>query len=413
MIRRSLSLVVALATLSSLAAIAAAKPSIAILGLEVKESGGTIDEKATTVASELTDALRARAQIATSPYSLAPDSNKELLELKLLSDCGDETPKCMAQMGDELSAEHLLYGRITKRKDGYQVSLDLLDVKKKSMVRSTSELIPFSETSAAGLQKWGRSLYNRLTGVSDEGTLVIRANVDKGTVYVDGELKTTLQAGSARITGLSAGPHTVGVESDGYETYAGEVDIKAGDDSNLDVAMKGVGGGVIIGPGGGERPGGGGRPGGASRALFWTSLVLTGAGAAAVTVTGLQVRGSLKDDQLAAIETLANRPTNPIKLDKDNACSDAATHPDDADAMAVVSACDTGRSRATLTNVFLGATVVTAVAASYFYYKGFIAPKSSSRSERARRAKHKRGTSITLVPSVSPTTVGAGVAIEF
>lgn len=411
MIRRSSTLLVAtVATLVSLVAVASAKPSIAILGLEVKESGGNIEEKTTTVASELTDALRARAGIATSPFALAPDSNKELLELKLLSTCGDETPRCMAEIGGELSADHLLYGRITKRKDGYQVSLDLLDVKKKAMERSTSELIPFAEADQAGLQKWGRSLYNRLTGVADEGTLVIRANVDKGTVYVDGKVKTTLQAGSARITGLTAGPHTVGVESGGHETYAGEVDIKPGDDTNLDVAMKATGGMIIDGPGPTKPVAG--RPGGVSRALFWTSLVLTGAGAAAVTVTGLQVRGSLKDDQLAAIEVLANRPNDPIKLDKDNACSDAAMFGDDPDAQAVVSACDKGTSRATLTNVFLGATVVTAVAASYFYYKGYIAPKASTRSERARRARSKRN-AITVIPTVSPTTVGAGVAIEF
>lgn len=410
MIRRSISLLVAAATLSSLAAIASAKPSIAILGLEVKESGGSIEEKTTTIASQLTDALRARAGIPTSPYTLAPDSNKELLELKLLSDCGDETPKCMAEIGGELSAERLLFGRITKRKDGYQVSLDLLDVKKKAMERSTSELIPFADANQAGLQKWGRSLYNRLTGVADEGTLVIRATVQKGTVYVDGEIKTTLQAGSARITGLSPGPHTIGIESEGHETYAGEVDIVAGADTNVDASLKATGGNIIEGPGP-TKPGGG-RPGGASRALFWTSLVLTGAGAAAVTITGLQVRGSLKDDQLAAIDLLANRPNQPIKLDKDNACADAAAHPDDAGAIAVVDACDKGKSRATLTNVFLGATVVTAVAASYFYYKGFIAPKASTRTEQARR-KGKKRNAITVVPTVSPTTVGAGVAIEF
>lgn len=403
MMRRfySVLLPTALATLVVLTGVARAKPSIAVLGLEVADEGGNVDEASTQVATKLTAALRARARQPSQPYTLAPNSDKDLLELKLLSDCSDENPKCMSAMAKELKADRLLYGRITKRKDGYQVSLDLLNAKTKAMERSTSELIPFAQANDDGLRGWGRSLYNRLTGVPEEGSLVIHSNTDKGTVYVDGEVKTTLSAGSATITGLSEGSHTVGVEAQGYGSYGGEVAIKAGGSTDLNVTLeKKGGGGMLVGGNGG-----GGRPGGVSRALFWTSLVLTGAGAAAVTVTGLQVRGSLKDDQLAAVEALGNRATMPIKLNKSNACADAQMHDSsDPGVKAVLDACDAGKSRAMLTNVFLGASFVTAVAASYFYYKGYIAPGASEKKERS---------AVRIIPQVGPTQVGAGVAIEF
>jgi hypothetical protein len=226
-----------LATLVALSASAQAKPSIAILGIEVQADGDDIDENATKLSNALTQGLRKRAARPNGPYRLAPNSDKDLLELKLLSDCFDEARACMATIGRELKADRLLYGRIKKRANGYQISLDLLNVSSKTMERSTSEIIPFEEASGSGIKDWSRSLYNRLTGVPDLGSLVITANVNKGTVYVDGEVKTSLSAGSARITGLSEGSHTIGIESDGHEAYGGEITISAGDTEELSVEL--------------------------------------------------------------------------------------------------------------------------------------------------------------------------------
>ncbi len=400
---------VAGAVLAGLPVAAQAKPSIAVLGLEVKSDGASIDEQTTKFASALTSALRKRARMPTGPYHLAPNSNKDLLELKLLSDCADEGKGCMSQIGTELKADRLLYGRIKRRKSGYQVSLDLLNVEFRAMERSTSEIIPFSEATPDGTKRWARSLYNRLTGIPEQGTLVIQANVDKGTVYIDGEVKTSLSAGSARITGLSEGSHTVGVESDGHESYGGEISITAGETEEISISLESLSGG---GGGGG---GGEGRPGGASRVLFWTSLVATGAGAAAITVTGLQVRGSLKDDQVDAIKALAVRTPDGIQLDSNNACADAENYPDDALAQAVVDACKKGKSRAMLTNIFIGGTIVTALAATYFYYKGYVQPKAASDSERRSRLGKRKGKrrTVHLSPTLGPNQLGAGVTIEF
>src|SRR5688572_2374199 len=315
---------------------AAAKPGIVVLGLEVRDLEANIDEKTTKLATELTAGLRAQAKGATSPYSLVPNAEAELTEVKVINMCDDEGLGCMSSIGKDMKADRLLYGRITKRKNGYQVSLDLLDVKKKEMERSASEIIPFADATSPGIGRWAKTLYGKLTGTAETGgTLLISANADNGEVFVDGKSKAKLVNGTARIGGLSEGSHTIGIQAPGYKTWAGEATVTAGETTKMTATLDkdgggGPGPGPAPGPGpglgdddddddGGEKP----MPGKVSRILFWTALLATAGSAAGATVTGLQVRGKLKDDQLAAVEALADRQTNPIQLDENNACSDA------------------------------------------------------------------------------------------
>ena len=69
--------------------VALAKPQVAILGLEVVDEGG-LDAKIVKLATSLTAALRKRASLGAGPYKLAPNGNKDLLEMKLLGGCDDE-----------------------------------------------------------------------------------------------------------------------------------------------------------------------------------------------------------------------------------------------------------------------------------------------------------------------------------
>src|SRR5690606_23751985 len=132
--------------------------------------------------------------------------------------------------------------------------------------------------------RWSRRLYNRLTGLPDEGTLVVNANVDGGTVYVDGEVKGTLARGTVQISGLTEGKHEVRVESQGRAPFSTEVSIKGGETHDVKANLAGA----AVGPGGGgggasTRDDGEGRPGGVSRALFWTTAVIAvGAGGGAL-----------------------------------------------------------------------------------------------------------------------------------
>src|SRR5687768_8989505 len=65
-----------------------AKPRIAVLGLEVAPGpNGVVDPVMTQLAKEITRDLRQRTQSGASRYSLAPNSNKELTDEKLLMSC--------------------------------------------------------------------------------------------------------------------------------------------------------------------------------------------------------------------------------------------------------------------------------------------------------------------------------------
>lgn len=133
------------ALLGALAGTAAAdKAKLAVLGLEV---AGNIDRDSTSHGRLLTERFRTR--IAVSPkFVLAPNSAKDLLEEKVSAGCDNEAPDCMAKIGSKLAAGFLMFGKIEKRpkdgKDGYQLSMKLLDVDKKS-VKEWADWVPFAD----------------------------------------------------------------------------------------------------------------------------------------------------------------------------------------------------------------------------------------------------------------------------
>lgn len=205
----------------------AGKPTIAILGLEVIGSDG--DAKTTQFAKDLTEALRSRPKAGTGPYTLAPGSDKDLLELKLLSKCESEAPACMAAIGKDLAADRLLYGRVEKRSTGYQLSLRLLDVGTKAVERSTSDIVAYADSTGASLFAFAKKSYAKLAGVTDQGSLVVKANVDRGTVYLDGQPRGSLSAGAAQIAGLSEGKYKLRIEAQGHAAYETTIMIHAGE----------------------------------------------------------------------------------------------------------------------------------------------------------------------------------------
>jgi TolB-like protein len=414
-----LRLVVALCAAVALPAAAHAKPKVAVLGLEVVDQGG-VDPKTTAAARALTKELRDEASKDSGKFELAPDSSKDLLELKLLSDCSDEGRRCMADIGKELKAEFLLYGKIEKQKNGYLVTLKLLDTATAQMAKTTSDVVPFAESTGRGAATWGRSFYARLTGAPEEGALVVRANVESGSVYVDGELATNLADGTAKITGLTEGVHRVTVEAGGYVRYDAEVAIVAGRQEELVVTLRA------------ERDGGTpgtSRPGAGWRTAFWVAAGATAVGATAWTVeayrySGLWVTtGPLKQDHLDAVGELNVLLPAGEQLDPaTDACKGAEPYRSNGDAPIrdaagrVVDACDRGQFHANVTMALGVATGVTAAAAAFFYYKGYVQPRASTSRERQaakRPTRRARPSAVRFSPTISPTTVGAGLAIEF
>lgn len=201
-----------LIVLTSSAALAN-KPTVAILGLEVVDPSG-IDAQTTSVARDLTEGLRARAKAGSGPYQLAIGSDKELIDEKLIHNC-DESIGCMSEIGKNLGANFLIYGRLEKKAEGFVVTMNLLNVDKKRMEKAKSPLT-ITQKEPAAIAAAAKKAYNDLTGTTELGTLVITANAERGTVLIDDEPKGNLNSGTATLTGLKEGRYRLGIEADGY-----------------------------------------------------------------------------------------------------------------------------------------------------------------------------------------------------
>lgn len=217
----------------------AGKPTVAVLGLEVVDPTGQIDQATTAVAKDLTDALRSRAKLPSNPYAFQPGSEKELIDEKLIKNCDNEALACMSQIGKDLGADFVIYGKFEKKPDGYVVTVNLLNVGKKKFEKSRSPLtIPLSaakDPTAIGTA--ATKAYNDLVGVIANGTLVVRSNADRGTVLLDNTPKGSLASGSFSIS-LPEGPYRLSVEADGFDNSQEiKVTIRSGETTTQSVQM--------------------------------------------------------------------------------------------------------------------------------------------------------------------------------
>jgi hypothetical protein len=220
----------------------AGKPPIAILGLEVYDNGGGIDPETTKAAKDLTAALRDRAKAGTGPFTPV-QGEKELIDEKLLNNCDSEAPTCMAAIGSGLGAEVLMYGKIEKSSQGgqgvYRVSIKLLSVTRKQLTASTVETLPVGEATGVRAQTYARTWYAKLAGAGSGGTLVIRANIDRGTVLVDEEIRGTLASGTLTLTGVAEGKHTLAIEAATreYQRYEAQITVRPGETTTQSVTL--------------------------------------------------------------------------------------------------------------------------------------------------------------------------------
>lgn len=219
----------------------AGKPPIAILGLEVYDNGGGIDPQTTQAAKELTAALRDRAKAGTGPFTPV-QGEKELIDEKLLNNCDSEAPTCMATIGSGLGAEVLMYGKIEKATQSgqgvYKVSIKLLSVPRKQLTASTVETLPVADATGVKVQMYARTWYSKLAGAGSGGTLVVRANIDRGTVLLDEDIKGTLASGTLTLTGVAEGKHTLAVEATReYQRYEAQITVRTGETTTQNVTM--------------------------------------------------------------------------------------------------------------------------------------------------------------------------------
>ncbi|HWO23240.1 MAG TPA: PEGA domain-containing protein [Kofleriaceae bacterium] len=237
--------------LAALGSVAWAKPKVAVLGLEASNSG-VVEPKDAANAAKLTEELRALPRSSTGKYDLAPNSNRELQDEKLMGNCDTEKPACMAPIGAGLGADFLVYGNIVKAaekgKDGYKVNLKLLNVKTKVLEEQEEAFVPLAAlTGGNGAKDWAQKIYGKLTGEkpaapdrpaeAGPGKLVIKSNVKSGDVFIGSAKKGTLEGGTVTLT-LPEGSHKLAIESPGHQRYETTVTVAGGQTKNVEASLE-------------------------------------------------------------------------------------------------------------------------------------------------------------------------------
>lgn len=366
------------------------KPKIAVLGLEVAPGPtGAVEPATTQVAREITKELRARAQSGSSPYMIAPNSNKELTDEKLLLSCDNEGKECMAVIGAGLAADVLLFGRVEKRGDNYKVTLKLLDVKTKN-VETRGDEMPVGG-SVANISK---RLYGKLIVDVGASTLNVFAHsdarsVDGGRVFIDEEKVGELASGKLTVGGISEGRHTVAIEAGGFRRFEDSVTVRAGQPAKLDALLL-------------TRDEGGPVAHGGSHGKLWKIGLGTGIGLVAVggalAIAGYIEQNDYFDTANSGLIPGAKQPTT----------SDCGNPPTDIklDVKAFNSACSWHK-------VNIAGFVVAGVGGAVAVTSLIMLLLDHDHGSTERTASLGGKSSLVIVPVVSPEQTGAALSLRW
>jgi hypothetical protein len=403
-----------------LTSVASAKPKIAILGLEVI---GSLDPEQVKIAKSLTNGLRERASAGTGPYELAPNSDKELVDEKLMNNCGTEALVCMAPIGLAMRADFLMWGKIEKVDKGYHVTIKLMRIATKLPMPTFSEIVSVSDikNDPKGVAK---RAYSMMTA-TDEGTVTVRvATVERATVYIDDQPKGTTTSGVLTIQ-VPEGKHRLAVVATekGWQRYEEELSINAGDQRNIPVELTradpggttvkppdpksqpgggavGVGGGAVgVGAGGGasgpprDTMGVSGGGGGGSGGSGWRTVAI-GATVLAVASAGGFAWSWWELSKAGKVEGVAGVDTGPfayscLTTDTRDVCDSAGMYRNISVGTAVVAGAMTGL-------------------AAFAFYKSSSA-KEQRRLANGRSTRPRRELTVTPVMSAS----GGGATLRF
>jgi hypothetical protein len=380
----------------------ATRPKIAVLGIEARDATDTRSrQRSAGLARTLTAELRARAD--ANGYELVQGAVKDLIELKLLSDCIDENPTCMTVVARQLGADVLVYGHLERQRGSYSVSLYRLET-----ATHTVRALDVPKVTAAtdeGMRKVAAAVVLGAAvdvPIAEPPRLLVKTSVP-ATIYVNGVPRgSTADDQPLTVNDLSAGTTHLAVEAPGTKRWDNAIDVQPHGKTEVTVTLEPIAVAPPIVPPATptERAE---RPGKTARVLFWTSLVATGAGVAAFTITGLQVRSIEKEQDQAIAEWGDGFKTNGVQFPHD-ACAEARN-----DKFAkLVDICDRGQNMATVTNVLMGVTAAAAVATAIFYWRGYLA--TSDAQESVRSAKLTRPV---ITPEVYKNGAGLGAVIQF
>lgn len=216
--------------------VASAKPKVAVLGLEVLDK--TNVKPSVDAARQLTEGLRAAAGAAGGPFDVAPNSQREFLDEKIINQCEKEERDCLLKIAGNFGATSLIYGKVQlgDNKKNFQVQVFLLSGDKGAAKPSITS-VPIA-ASAQELQNAGKKIYNDLVGVTSVGSIVIKAKTSKGTVFINNEQRGQLVDGELKATQLADGEYRVRVQADGFKKWEETVKVRAGQITTVEAKLE-------------------------------------------------------------------------------------------------------------------------------------------------------------------------------
>ncbi|HVR64813.1 MAG TPA: PEGA domain-containing protein, partial [Polyangia bacterium] len=352
--------------------------TVAVLGLEAIDVPDTI-------AVELTEALR-RKVTATPGFRLI--TGKDLVEIKLVFACSDESPACMAQAGSTLGAGKLIFGNVRKVGGDYMITLKSVDAVRSVVEGALSDTIPIKRAEptafAARTSRW----IAKLTGRETTGSVSVRANVTGAAITLDGVAVGLTDSLPVTVADVVPGHHQLVAEKQGYAPAKQDFTLAAGEILPLGIALAPVAASSVLPPEpvivrqpSDDAASAGGGQLNLARVGFWTALVGAATSAALALKFGYDVKSINKD--LDALRRYDCGDRSPSGLcGKDGAPADPLTLSQRTQA---ASKTDDGNRAQTLQWVFVGLIPPFAIAGGYLLYKGYLDTESNGSSTSASK----------------------------
>jgi hypothetical protein len=187
-------------------------------------------------ADALTQALRTRVRLAPG-WSLA-ETNQSFETLAIALRC-PPTPNqlCLDRIGDQLHADHYIWGTIAKQRAGeVTAELRLWSRGKPQIETSESYSDNLKDASDDALRAVAGRLFSKVTNTRTSGTVVLHAGTATGTAVVDGVEKGKLVEGVAHLD-VSPGTHTLSVSVTGFSAPSQTITLVDGGEQDLNFAL--------------------------------------------------------------------------------------------------------------------------------------------------------------------------------
>jgi hypothetical protein len=187
-------------------------------------------------ADALTQALRSRVRQVPG-WSLS-ETNQSFETLSIALRC-PPTPNqgCLDRIGDQLHADHYVWGTIAKEKSGeVTAELRLWSRGKSQVEASESYSDNLKDPSDDSLRAVAGRLFAKLTSTSNTGALIVHAGDAAGSVLVDGVTKGKLEGGVARMD-VPEGSHTITLRVPGFTAPAQTVTLQDGGEQEISFAI--------------------------------------------------------------------------------------------------------------------------------------------------------------------------------